>query len=77
VAFADDGPGVADAALALLFERFWRGDSARGRATGGSGLGLAICRSIAEAHGGAIDARRNDARGLVVRVRIPLGKDAA
>jgi len=77
VAFADDGPGVADAALALLFERFWRGDSARGRATGGSGLGLAICRSIAQAHGGAIDARHAPGSGLVVRVRMPLARDHA
>jgi len=76
VEFADDGAGVADAALTLLFERFWRGDSARGRATGGSGLGLAICRSIAEAHDGAIDARHAPGGGLVVRVRIPLAQEA-
>jgi two-component system sensor histidine kinase BaeS len=77
VEFADNGAGVADAALALLFERFWRGDSARSRATGGSGLGLAICRSIAEAHGGAIDARHAPGGGLVVRVRVPLVQGVA
>jgi two-component system sensor histidine kinase BaeS len=77
VEFADNGAGVADAALALLFERFWRGDSARSRATGGSGLGLAICRSIAEAHGGAIDARHAPGGGLVVRVRMPLAQGPA
>ena len=74
--FADDGAGVPETALPLLFERFWRGDSARGRATGGSGLGLAICRSIAEAHGGAIEARQAPGRGLVVRLRLPV-KDSA
>lgn len=73
VEFADDGAGVDDAAMPLLFERFWRGDRARSRATGGSGLGLAICRSIAEAHGGAIEAHPAPGRGLVVRVRFPLG----
>lgn len=72
LAFADDGAGVHGAALPMLFERFWRGDSARGRATGGSGLGLAICRSIAEAHGGVIDASQADGGGLVVRLRLPL-----
>lgn len=75
--FADDGAGVAEPDLPLLFDRFWRGDRARGRATGGSGLGLAICRSIAEAHGGVIDARHACGRGLIVRVRLPLSRDAA
>jgi two-component system sensor histidine kinase BaeS len=74
---ADDGAGVDDAALALLFERFWRGDGARSRATGGSGLGLAICRSIAEAHGGAIEAAHAPGRGLVVLLRLPLAEGAA
>jgi two-component system sensor histidine kinase BaeS len=77
VEFADDGAGVADAALPMLFERFWRGDRARGRATGGSGLGLAICRSIAEAHGGVIEAEHAPGGGLLVRVRMPLAKGAA
>jgi two-component system sensor histidine kinase BaeS len=74
VEFADNGAGVAEDALALLFERFWRGDRARSRATGGSGLGLAICRSIAEAHGGAIEAVHAPGGGLLVRVRMPLAK---
>jgi len=77
LAFADDGAGVPEASLPMLFERFWRGDSARGRATGGSGLGLAICRSIAEAHGGTIDASQADGGGLVVRLRLPLAKETA
>jgi two-component system sensor histidine kinase BaeS len=77
VEFADDGAGVADAALALLFERFWRGARARSRATGGSGLGLAICRSIVEAHGGSIDAVHAPGGGLLVRIHLPLAKGAA
>lgn len=72
LAFADNGAGVPGAALPMLFERFWRGDSARGRATGGSGLGLAICRSIAEAHGGTIVASGADGGGLVVQLRLPM-----
>lgn len=70
---ADDGVGVSDAALLMLFERFWRGDHARSRATGGSGLGLSICRSIVEAHGGSISAASAAAgRGLAIRVTLPL-----
>lgn len=54
VAVADDGPGIPPEDLPHLFERFWRGDRARQRATGGSGLGLTIARSLIEAHGGSI-----------------------
>lgn len=72
--FSDNGAGVAATALLLLFERFWRGDRARGRATGGSGLGLSICRSIAEAHGGTIEASTAPGGGLAVRLRLPLAK---
>jgi two-component system sensor histidine kinase BaeS len=71
---ADNGQGVSDAALPMLFERFWRGDTARTRATGGSGLGLSICRSIVTAHGGDISAEHAQPRGLQVRITLPLAK---
>jgi two-component system sensor histidine kinase BaeS len=81
---ADNGPGVSDAGLPMLFERFWRGDRARSRATGGSGLGLAICRSIVEAHGGTISAMHTQpqssasaARGLTIRITLPLSGEIA
>jgi two-component system sensor histidine kinase BaeS len=73
--FADNGAGVSDAALPMLFERFWRGDRARSRATGGSGLGLSICRSIVEAHGGSISATPTHTavpRGLAIHISLPL-----
>ncbi|AGZ40951.1 sensor histidine kinase [Actinoplanes friuliensis] len=54
VAVADTGDGIAPDDLDKVFERFWRADSSRTRATGGSGLGLPIARQIAEAHGGGI-----------------------
>ena len=50
----DHGPGVSEADLPYLFDRFYRGASARGRP--GSGLGLAIVRQVAEQHGGAVRA---------------------
>ena len=67
----DSGPGVNDEQLGLLFERFYRGEASRSRATGGSGLGLSICRNIAEAHGGRIEAEHSALGGLLIRVVLP------
>ncbi|TXS36776.1 sensor histidine kinase [Streptomyces sp. OR43] len=50
----DTGKGIPAEHLPHLFDRFWRADPARGRATGGSGLGLAIARQIVTDHGGTI-----------------------
>ena len=68
--FADNGAGVPEELLPHLFERFWRGDQARGSHGGeGSGLGLYIVKYIVEAHGGTISAR-ND-HGLVFEITLP------
>lgn len=71
VAVADDGPGVSAEDLPHLFERFWRGDPGRRRATGGSGLGLAIARHIVEAHSGRIWAEPTPGGGLTVVFTLP------
>jgi signal transduction histidine kinase len=63
----DEGPGVADADLPYIFDRFFRASDA-GRLQG-SGLGLAIVKQVVESHGGIADARRADAGGLEVRLR--------
>jgi signal transduction histidine kinase len=68
----DSKPGVPADALPRLFERLFRVDNSRNRGRGGSGLGLAICRSIAEAHGGSIEARASDLGGLRIVLRLPL-----
>ena len=67
----DDGPGVADEQLALLFERFWRADTARARTIGGNGLGLAIVAAIVDAHDGSVSATHSPSGGLHVTVRLP------
>lgn len=53
----DDGPGIDDAVLPHLFERFVRADKSRSRETGSFGLGLSITSSIVESHAGVITAR--------------------
>ena len=69
---ADEGPGIATEHLPHIFDRFYRVDPARSRATGGSGLGLAIVRHIAEAHGGRVSVESEPGRGSVFRVWLPL-----
>jgi two-component system heavy metal sensor histidine kinase CusS len=70
IAVEDDGEGVPDDVLPHLFERFYRGDSARGRGAG-AGLGLTVAAAIVQAHGGTIQAARAAGRGLRVTVRLP------
>ncbi|OJX40312.1 MAG: hypothetical protein BGO78_15225 [Chloroflexi bacterium 44-23] len=54
VSVSDNGPGIPDDELSKLFDRFWRAEKSRNRATGGTGLGLAIVRQLTEAQGGQI-----------------------
>lgn len=68
---ADTGPGIPQADLTHLFERFYRADKARSRETGGSGLGLAIAKALVEAHGGQIRAGNRPGGGAVFTVRLP------
>jgi signal transduction histidine kinase len=66
VTVADTGSGIASDRLPFVFERFYRADPARARAsggTGGTGIGLAIVRSIVEAHGGHVRAESEPGRG--------------
>jgi len=68
----DSAPGVPEADLPRLFERFYRQDRSRNRATGGSGLGLAICRAIVQAHHGRIEARPSPLGGVWISIQLPL-----
>jgi two-component system OmpR family sensor kinase len=67
----DDGPGIPEAALAQVFERFYRADPSRSRTSGGAGLGLAIVRAIVEAHGGTVVAARVATGGTRITVELP------
>ncbi|EOW6510352.1 two-component system sensor histidine kinase BaeS [Cronobacter malonaticus] len=70
--FSDSAPGVSDEQLAKLFERFYRAEGSRNRASGGSGLGLAICANIVAAHGGTINADHSPSGGVSITVSLPL-----
>ena len=69
---ADDGPGVADCDKPHIFERFFTSSNTRPVDSRRSiGLGLSLCRSIVEAHGGAIEVRDNRPHGAVFRFTLP------
>jgi two-component system, OmpR family, sensor kinase len=67
----DEGPGVPEELRERIFDRFFRADLSRTRATGGSGLGLAIAREIVAAHGGRVYAQGR-ARGAAFVIELPL-----
>ncbi|GIU86439.1 MAG: putative sensor histidine kinase PhoR [Acidimicrobiia bacterium] len=71
VAVTDDGPGLRAEEAAHVFERFWRADTSRARASGGTGLGLSIVAAIARAHGGTAEVDSAPGAGATFRVRLP------
>lgn len=72
VAVADTGPGVPAEALPHVFDRLYRVDPSRDRATGGSGLGLTITRQLVEAHGGAVWAESQEGAGSRFGFDLPI-----
>lgn len=70
---SDTGEGIPREHLERVFERFFRSDPARSRATGGSGIGLTIARALVEAHGGSLRAESEGAgRGTRFVVALPI-----
>jgi two-component system OmpR family sensor kinase len=69
---ADEGPGLEPDLAARVFERFFRADPARTRASGGSGLGLSIVAAVAEAHGGRVSVDTAPGAGARFVVELPL-----
>ena len=71
VEVSDTGPGIDEADLPRVFERFYRGESSRNRATGGSGVGLAIVKGVVEAHGGSVGVEARPGRGATFSFILP------
>jgi two-component system OmpR family sensor kinase len=67
----DSGPGLGDEQTRRIFERFYRADESRSRASGGVGLGLSIVAAVARAHGGTVTVRSAPDGGATFRVELP------
>jgi len=72
VAVADSGPGIAPDDLPHVFDRFYRADKSRSRASGGAGLGLAIVKQLVEAHGGRVWAESEVGKGATFKFTLPI-----
>ncbi|WP_406832420.1 ATP-binding protein [Pedococcus sp. KACC 23699] len=75
VTVTDQGQGIPQAEQARIFERFYRVDGARSRATGGTGLGLAIVKHICANHGGDVTVWSEEGRGSTFTIRLPAAAD--
>jgi signal transduction histidine kinase len=72
VVVSDTGIGISTEDLPHVFERFWRADRSRDRASGGSGVGLAICRRLVELQGGQITAQSTVGIGSRFSFSLPI-----
>jgi two-component system OmpR family sensor kinase len=71
VEVTDHGPGIPAQDLGLIFDRFYRADTARSRTTGGTGLGLSIAAALVEAHSGRIGVRSTPGLGSTFWIELP------
>ena len=71
ITVADTGEGIPPDDLPTVFDRFYRADPSRARATGGVGLGLTIAKQLVEAHGGTISARSEPGEGATFAFELP------
>ena len=71
IAVTDQGIGIPEDELDRVFERFFRVDQARSRATGGTGLGLSIVKHVVQNHGGDVRVWSQPGRGSTFTIRLP------
>lgn len=71
IAVTDQGIGISEKDRERVFERFYRVDPARSRATGGTGLGLAIVKHVAASHGGEVTMWSSEGQGSTFTLRLP------
>lgn len=71
IEISDNGIGIPEESLPHIFDRFYRVDKARARATGGSGLGLSIANQIVSLHGGKIEVESKLGEGTTIKIRLP------
>ena len=76
ISVTDQGMGIAEKDLERVFERFYRADPARSRATGGTGLGLAIVKHVATNHGGEVSVWSVEGSGSTFTLRLPPSAEA-
>lgn len=70
----DTGQGISPEDLPHVFDRFYRGDLSRARATGNTGLGLSIARAIVQSHGGSISVQSSPGQGAFFNIMLPMTK---
>ena len=75
VTVTDQGQGIPPAEQERIFERFYRVDAARSRATGGTGLGLAIVKHVCANHGGRVSVWSQEGRGSTFTMTLPAAAD--
>ncbi len=75
ISVTDQGIGIAESELGRIFERFYRVDPARSRATGGTGLGLSIVKHVALNHGGDVKVWSKEGVGSTFSILLPIAKN--
>ncbi|MFM8206065.1 MAG: sensor histidine kinase, partial [Actinomycetales bacterium] len=75
ISVTDQGIGIAESELGRIFERFYRVDPARSRATGGTGLGLSIVKHVAQNHGGDVKVWSKEGVGSTFSILLPIAKN--